>query len=84
MCKVYGSYISHIEFNGIRYWDIRENIPIQMLEVPKQLKSSSLTRDDRVLLEQNKTPEAQTAKEKLEDLQRQDRKLREKFKKTHK
>ena len=55
-----------------------------MLEVPKQLKSSSLTRDDRVLLEQNKTPEAQTAKEKLEDLQRQDRKLREKFKKTHK
>jgi hypothetical protein len=55
-----------------------------MLEVPSQLKSSSLIREDRVLLEQNKTPEAQISKEKLEELQRQDRKLREKFKKTHK
>lgn len=45
----------------------------------KQLPSSSLYREDRVLLEKGLIEQAQTAKEKLENIQRGDRKLREKY-----
>jgi hypothetical protein len=38
-----------------------------------------LYREDRVLLEKRMLKEAQEAKEKLENIQRNDRKLREKF-----
>jgi len=82
VCKVLGSYLSFVEFNGTRYWDIRENIKIKNIEHNGQLPSSSTYREDRILLEQRKMEQAQQAKEKLEDLQRGDRKLREKFNKT--
>jgi hypothetical protein len=53
VCKVYGSYLSFIEFNDVRYWDIRENIPVKSFEMTDQLPSSSAVRLDRVLLEQS-------------------------------
>jgi hypothetical protein len=85
VCKVYGSYLSYIEFNNIRYWDIRENVGIRPVELKKQLMSSSLYREDRILLEQGHIDLAQEAKERLEILQRNDKKLREKVNKsTHK
>jgi len=76
--KALGSYLSFVEFNNIRYWDIRENIEIKSFEGEKQLKSSSIYREDRILLGENKVDEAQKAKDKIEDVQRYDRKLREK------
>jgi len=76
---VLGSYLGFIEFNNIRYWDIRENIEIKSLEVEKQLKSSSIYREDRILLGENKVDEAQKMKDKIEDIQRCDRKLRQKY-----
>jgi len=82
VCKVLGSYLSFVEFNGTRYWDIRENIKIKNIEISGQLPSSSTFREDRILLEQRKMEQAQQTKEKLEDIQRGDRKLREKFNKT--
>jgi hypothetical protein len=45
----------------------------------KQLPSSSLYREDRVKLENGQKEIAQLCKEKLENIQRGDRKLREKF-----
>jgi hypothetical protein len=48
------------------------------------LKSCSTIREDRILLEQGNKESAQLAKEKLEELQRHDRKLREKYLKSHK
>ena len=74
-----GSYLSHIEFDGVRFWDIRENFPISVIEKSKNLPSSALTRDDRRLLEEGKAKEAQEAKEKIENLQRYDRKLRKDY-----
>jgi len=84
ICKVLGSYLSFVEFDGVRYWDIRENVQIKGIELEKQLPSSSYYREDRVLLEQKNMEQAQRAKERLEDLQRADRKIREKYNKTHK
>jgi hypothetical protein len=84
VCKVYGSYLSYLEFNNIRYWDIRENIPVKKLEFESNLNSESLKREDRILLELGRMDEAQKAKEKLEEIQRADRKLREKFQKSKK
>jgi hypothetical protein len=57
---------------------------IQHFESERQLKSSSIIREDRILLEQGNRESAQLAKEKLEELQRYDRKLREKYHKNHK
>jgi hypothetical protein len=74
-----GSYMSHIEFDGIRYWDIRENFPSCLIEYEKNLPSSSVYREDRKLLEEGLLDEAQIAKEKIENIQRNDRKLREKY-----
>jgi len=76
--KILGSYLSFIEFNNIRYWDIRENIDIKSFEVEKQLRSSSIYREDRILLGESKVEEAQKMKDKIEDVQRYDRKLRQK------
>lgn len=74
-----GSYLSHISFDGQRYWDIRENFPISLIELDKNLPSSSIYREDRILLEEENLEDGQVAKEKIENIQRNDRKLREKF-----
>ena len=30
VCKIIGSYLSYIEFNGVRYWDIRQNVGVKV------------------------------------------------------
>jgi hypothetical protein len=77
--EVTGSYLSHIDFDGIRYWDIRDSYPVSIIEKEKNLPSSSIHREDRILLSENSMEDAQTAKEKLENLQRHDRKLRKEY-----
>ena len=71
-----GSYLSHIDFDGKRYWDIRRNIDIEEYPIKNQLKSSSIYRKDSLLLLQKKLEEAQDAKTELEEIQRRDRRLR--------
>ena len=71
-----GSYLSYLEFDGVRYWDIRRNIDIEPYPVKPQLKSGSIYREDSLLLYERKLDEAQEAKDKLENLQRHDRKMR--------
>jgi hypothetical protein len=87
VCKVYGSYLSYIEFDGKRYWDVRENIPIEKIEInPPLLPSSSVYRTDRIFLQKSylkikldNIEKAQENKDSLENIQRNDRKLREKY-----
>ena len=71
-----GSYLSYLEFDGVRYWDIRRNIDIEPYPVKPQLKSGSIYREDSLLLYERKLDEGQEAKDKLENLQRHDRKMR--------
>jgi hypothetical protein len=79
--KVYGSWLSHIEFDGVRYWDIRDSIDMDLFEYENPLQSCSSLREDRKLLQMKNIESGQIAKEKLESLQRYDRKLREQFQK---
>lgn len=74
-----GSYLTNIEFDGVRYWDVRKNIDIEAFPVKDQIKSSSIYREDSNFLYEKKLEEAQEAKDKLENLQRHDRKLRAKY-----
>ena len=74
-----GSYLSYLEFDGVRYWDIRRNIDIEPYPVVPQIKSGSIYREDSLLLYEKKLDEAQEAKDKLENLQRHDRKMRAKY-----
>lgn len=80
--------MSFIEFDGVRYWDVRENIQIDEMQVnPPLLASSSEYREDRVLLAASKIfvwilddiDRAQEAKDLLEEKQRREKKLREQF-----
>ena len=75
-----GSYLSHIDFDGKRYWDIRRNIDIEEYPIKNQIKSSSIYRKDSYFLFQRKMDEAQDAKTELEEIQRRDRRLRKAWK----
>ncbi len=81
LSKITGSYLSHIDFDGETLWDIRTNFPINLIEFDNSLPSSSIYREDRKLLEKNLVDDAQEMKEKIENIQRNDRKLREKWQK---
>jgi hypothetical protein len=46
--------MEYVEFDDIRYWDIRENIETKAVEYSQQLPSSSVYRSDRILLAESK------------------------------
>lgn len=75
-----GSFMSHIDFDNVRYWDIRTEYPVYIIEKAKTLPSCSSLRPDRILLEERNLEMGQKKKEELENLQRHDRKMREKYK----
>lgn len=76
--EIFGSYLSFIDFDNKRYWDIRENYPISIIDLKNTLPSSSFKREDLNFLKQSNLEEAQKWKDILENTQRNDRKLREK------
>ena len=69
-----------IDFDGIRYWDIREKesvwFPIEK-KGESSLPSDSSRRRDAIVLATGDIKAAQVVKEEMENLQRNDRKLRE-------
>ena len=73
--RLYGTYLGYLEFDGVRFWDVRHVKPFKV-EYTKRLLSDSENRKDVITLRQGKLDEAQVAKEELENLQRFDRKLR--------
>ncbi|EGR27407.1 hypothetical protein IMG5_195890 [Ichthyophthirius multifiliis] len=74
--NVFGSYMSHIEFDEVRYWDYRQGLPLKLLHEQKPIKSDSSFREDLQLLSMNAVNQAQKAKEQIENNQRQDAILR--------
>lgn len=80
VCDVYGNYMGYMDFNKVRYWDIREQaqiwFPVSAMG-SKSLPSDSTKRLDSVTLRTGDVDQAQIQKENLENLQRHERKLRE-------
>lgn len=82
ICEITGNYVGFVDFDGVRYWDIRDaelihTKPRDEDVVPDSLPSDSVRRTDRIFLAERPIEEAQVEKERLENLQRHDRKLRE-------
>jgi len=65
-----------MEFDGKRYWDIRDAEKFVMIKPEGYLPSDSRNRPDLIKLLEGKVEEAQTKKEELEQVQRNDAKLR--------
>lgn len=79
--KLSGTYLGWLEFDGRRYWDTRFDNPNPITYVPK-LPSDSCERSDMNSLIEGNVQQAQINKERLEVLQRNDRNLRSKHRKT--
>ena len=82
ICEITGNYMGYLEFDKVRYWDRRDqkNIHFQPRVEdahPRPLPSDSTLRTDGIYLKEKTIEEAQDEKERLENLQRHDRKLRE-------
>ena len=79
--KIYGSFMGYIDFDGERFWDGRrmQNFEIQPLneKYNHSLESDSRKRIDSVAFRGGDMDLAQVNKDKLENIQRADRKLRE-------
>ena len=73
MCDIYGNYMGFVDFNKVRYWDIREMVdkvwfPILKLNSEETLTSDSSKRLDSVTLKTGTVDAAQEAKELLEQI----------------
>ena len=82
-CEINGNYMGYLDFDGVRYWDYREKhkifFPVDYEDPSEQtLESQSTKRTDGLYLKTRTIEEAQEEKERLEILQRNDRKLRQK------
>ena len=82
VCTIEGNYMGYVDFDGVRYWDLRdeEHQPKHLRPIWIQencLKSDSTLREDRRYLCLSDYDAGQIAKEDIEEEQRKDRKLRE-------
>ena len=73
-----GSWVSHLEFDGNRYWNLVTEVADAWRPDPKPLMSDSRFRQDLAALAANEINAAQAWKDKLEENQRHDKKLRAK------
>lgn len=74
--KMSGTYLGYIEFDKVRYWDIRDFKPYQVIPCARTLPSDSRYRSDLQTLASGDIPNAQKRKEGLEQAQRKDARLR--------
>lgn len=83
VCEITGNYMGFMDFDGVRYWDLRDDQKFRkhfkpdLRSEPNPLPSDSTKRQDSILLSALDYDNAQIAKEDAEELQRNDRKLRE-------
>lgn len=76
LAKIEGHWLEEMRVGGEQYWHIDEFKPYAYRERKDPLPSDARYREDLVCLKFGDIPEAQVWKEKLENIQRNDRKLR--------
>lgn len=74
-----GNWIDYVMIDGEKYWEIDEQVPLPVTDVKDLLPSDSSFRPDLQAFINDDETEAQKQKEILENIQRNDRKLREQF-----
>lgn len=84
MCDMEGSWINYVQFDGKRIWDIRSHAGYSLIPHPNPLPSDSSFREDLCALASGNVALAQKEKERLEVLQRADKKGRKEHAKTRK
>ena len=77
--KIFGTYMGYIEFDGVRYWDVRKCKSYGVIEddYDSCLGSEWRKRLDSIEVKRGDWDQAQINKDLLENIQRADRKLRE-------
>jgi len=68
---IFGNYMGFIDFDGVRYWDLRDSDDFMYFPIPfgkKALESDSTKRTDSVTLATGDVVQAQIEKENLEVL----------------
>ena len=78
-CKISGEWSSYISFDNEVYWTKNNDDLLNLYFMEFTLPSDSTFREDVKLFKEGKEEEAQKIKEKYEQIQRDDRKLREKY-----
>ena len=78
IANLQGTYLGYLDFDGVRYWDARFLRPFE-INYLRVLESDAENRKDILVLRSGNVDFAQAAKEELENIQRNDRKLRTKF-----
>lgn len=78
VCEITGNYVGYLDFDGVRYWDYREG---EVVHTPIEhsascIPSDARNRTDGIYLKTRPVEEAQEEKERLENIQRNDKKLR--------
>lgn len=77
VCDISGTYCGYLEFDDVRYWDVRDTLKFDVRHRQKEvLPSDSRYRTDLMSLIEGDVSQAQTNKEQLEQDQRHDAKLR--------
>lgn len=84
MAKIEGNWLDHLKMDGKIYWSIYECLPYKLQYFDNPLPSDSNFRLDLLYLREGNENKAQELKDKIEETQRQDKKLRDKYKKSHK
>jgi hypothetical protein len=78
----FGSWLEYVKFGNKNWWTIEMAPSDVWVTAPDKLPSDSVHRDDLMLLDMKCVDQAQNAKERLENLQRADKVLRENAKKS--
>ncbi len=77
--SINGEWSENLYFNNEIYWWVKDHEPVTMTKMDFVLPSDSTMREDLNSLLNDDLTNAQSSKESLEEKQRHDRKLREKF-----
>lgn len=83
LCDVYGQVYSYLKIDGKEYWNRDTHAPIKWVPAENALPSDNRYREDLIWLKRGNLEYAEEWKLKLEEQQRNDRKIRNKRKGKH-
>ena len=84
ICKIDGEWTGFMRFNDFKYFQYGEYTAVELYKMNFILPSDSSYREDLNYFIKDDEENAQKAKEKMEELQREDRKLRAEWGKSFK